>query len=112
MIVLIDGLVGVEYRVFFTHVQTGGHKSSKLSNPATEEPLVRLTECKILEKVDGKEDLCFVSIGYSRCHPDDNFDKETGRQLSLKKALIDGDFTKETRKQFWDVYRNWGKERF
>ena len=56
--------------------------------------------------------LGYVSVGYARCHPNDNFEKELGRQMSLKKALEDGDFTKEARTSFWDVYRNWGKERF
>jgi len=113
MIVTIEGQVGVEYRVFFTHVNDGGqHKVSKLSKPIEYTPPVRHTECKILEKHDDREDLVFSSIGYARCHPDDNFCKETGRQLSLKKALEDGQFTKESRKQFWDVYKTWGKERF
>jgi hypothetical protein len=30
----------------------------------------------------------------------------------LKKALEDGEFTKEARTHFWNEYRNWGKQRF
>ncbi len=106
MRVEIPGLVGTAFSVKFTHVQ----------DEAQDKTPIRHTECKILEK--DSEDLSpdaklgFVSIGYARCHPNDNFSKETGRQMSLKKALDDGDFTKEARTVFWDNYKNWGKERF
>ncbi len=99
-----------EYIVKFTHTQTGGKRVTKLS--VHDEPLIRHTECKILTPIEGKEMPGFVSIGYAKCHPKDNFNKETGRQLSLKKALEDGDFSKEERTEFWNAYRNWGTKRF
>ena len=116
MIVVLEGLVGVEFVVKFVHINEGNEstKVSMLPNKIQEEatPLKRHTECKILERVEGKEDLGFISIGYAKCHPNDNFNKEIGRQQSLKKALEDGEFTKEAREQFWNAYRNWGKNRF
>lgn len=102
MRITIPGLMGHAYHVKFTHIQEDMHTDSP----------VRHTECKILESEEDKEELGFVSIGYSRCHPKDNFNKEIGRQLSLKKALEDGKFTKESREIFWENYRNWGKKRF
>jgi hypothetical protein len=102
MRVLLPGLVGLAYIVKFLHIQ---------ENLDSENP-VRHTQCKILQAEEGKEDLGYISIGYSRCHPNDNFNKEIGRQLALKKALEDGEFTKEARTHFWNEYRNWGKQRF
>lgn len=105
MKVIIGGLI---YLVRFTHVQTGG----EILKNGESTPLVRHTECKILQELEEGEQPGFISIGYARCHPKDNFSKELGRQYSLKKALEDGDFTKESRAIFWEEYRNWGKSRF
>lgn len=99
------------YLVKFNHVQEGINVSkSKLSKREEKIDLlpVRHTECKILLEQEDKDIPGFVGIGYSRCHPNDNFNKETGRQLSLKKALEDGEFDKDTRTIFWDNYRSWG----
>lgn len=108
MRVVIPGLIGIAFLAKFTHVQK--EDTPKLSSDGAISE--RFTECKILQQEEGKEELGFISIGYARCHPKDNFSKEKGRQISLAKALEDGDFTKEIRTIFWDEYRNWGKERF
>lgn len=102
-----------KYMVQFTHVQKGGKViQRKLSgSPIEETPLERHTRCKILLD-QNTEDLGFISIGYARCHPNDNFNKEKGRQFSLNKALDDTSFSKEERTIFWNAYRNWGKKRF
>jgi len=93
----------VKYLIKFNHTQEGDKEES---------PLIRHTECKILVD-NGGEVPAFSGIGYSRCHPKDNFCKETGRQLSLKKALEDAEFSKEDRKTVWENYRTWGdKTRF
>jgi hypothetical protein len=64
------------------------------------------TKCSIERDTD------FVSAGYAKCHPNDNFNSETGRQIALKNALEDGNLPKEDRTIFWETYRNWGKVRF
>lgn len=46
------------------------------------------------------------------CNPKDNFEKEVGRQLSLKRALEHCGFSKPIRKIFWNAYKVWGKVRF
>lgn len=98
-----------QYSVRFRHTQEGGPaKFSKLGKVREEEPLVRNTECKILQPIEGQEIPGFISIGYARCHPNDNFSKEKGRQYSLKKSLEDGNFTKEQRAIFWEEYRTYG----
>lgn len=106
MIVVIDNQ---EYMVHFTHVNEEAVTSRKLTNYGQElAPAKRHTECKILvpSEVEG-EMPGFISIGYAKCHPKDNFNKEKGRQLSLSKALEDAEFDKETRTAFWNAYRNW-----
>ncbi len=43
--------------------------------------------------------------GCSRLHPNDNYCKETGRKLSLARALQASGFAREERKLFWAAYR-------
>ena len=42
----------------------------------------------------------------------ENFNKEIGRQLSLKRALHQIGFSKGIRQIFWNAYKVWGKTRF
>lgn len=49
-------------------------------------------------------------LGYAICHPNDNFCKETGRRVALKRGLEV--FNKQQRTEVWDQYRIWGKQRF
>lgn len=111
---MIVNLNDKTYLVQFTHINEQKQKVSKLSSGTKGgyKPLVRHTECKILTPIEDAEMPGFISIGYAKCHPNDNFNKEKGRQLSLKKALEDSEFSKEERKVFWMHYKNWGKERF
>lgn len=110
MKVVIDNNV---YLVKYVHIQTGGpQRVSKLTPQREVEPLKRHTECKVLQVIEGKDMPAFVGIGYAKCHPNDNFDKEKGRQLSLKQALKDANFDKSERAIFWEEYRTWGTERF
>lgn len=44
-------------------------------------------------------------IGVAVISPGDNFCKETGRRLSLKRAMMDAGLDKETRTQIWEAYR-------
>ena len=60
--------------------------------------LTRETYCRILDDFDA-----VVSFGYSACSPQDQFNKNIGRKLSLARAL-DGIFTREERQLFWDAY--------
>lgn len=59
------------------------------------------TECMILERVD-EQLFEVVGKGIAKCSKRDNFCKATGRKISFVRAL--GEFTKEQRKIFWEVY--------
>ncbi len=45
-----------------------------------------------------------VITGISRCSKRDNFEKEVGRKLALKRALESSPFNKEERSAIWEVY--------
>lgn len=64
------------------------------------------TQCTITKNAE------FLGTGYAKCHPNDNFDAEIGRQIALKNATTDASLTKPERKILWEFYRVWGKTRF
>jgi hypothetical protein len=74
----------LDYEVNFTHYYDGK---------------VRVTRCIILDTISGKE-----TTGESRCNPVDQFVRNTGRKLSLAKALKEYGLPVEIRKLFWDEY--------
>lgn len=65
------------------------------------------THCEIVADDDS-----IKSTGIATKNPKDNFNKEIGRQLALRRALIYSYFDKELRTIFWNTYKNWGKEKF
>lgn len=60
-----------------------------------------VTICSIL-----KEDDSFVGAGNACLHDHDHFCKETGRKLSLARALKTANLPKEERTVVWEIYRN------
>lgn len=56
------------------------------------------TDCSIMVQ-EAKEHLY---SGTARCSKKDNFCRETGRKISLARAMKD--FNKELRKQIWEAY--------
>jgi hypothetical protein len=48
----------------------------------------------------------FNGGGVAECTIHDNFCKETGRKLSLARAMKNANFPKEERKVIWEIYRN------
>lgn len=61
------------------------------------------TYCVLLNKSG-----LFLSDGESICSPKDNFCKDTGRKLSLSRAmgnLPEDRMSKEERKEVWEAYR-------
>jgi hypothetical protein len=60
----------------------------------------RICECKIFLK-DNKE---MEEKGYAICSLKDRYIKNTGRKVSLTKALKKYGFIKNERKMFWDKY--------
>lgn len=63
----------------------------------------RATKCEIfVEESDGGRTL--VTDGLAICSPFDHFCKETGRKVSLTKALQKAFAHRETRKVFWEEY--------
>ncbi len=65
-----------------------------------------VTTCKLFFlNEDGSIDQIADSCrGYSYCHASDQFNKETGRKVSLERALDDGRFTREERREVWQNY--------
>lgn len=58
------------------------------------------TDCKIQNiNSDG-----WVRWGATSLHPKDNYCRNTGRKMSLARAMREGKFTKDDRKLFWDKY--------
>jgi hypothetical protein len=47
-----------------------------------------------------------IGTGESSCHHRDHFCKETGRKLSLARAMKNANLPKEERKVIWEIYRN------
>jgi len=47
-----------------------------------------------------------VHTGIARCSKEDSFCRDTGRKVSLSKALQSSDLTKRQRKNVWEDYRN------
>ena len=60
-----------------------------------------VTFCDI---IDNKDRL--VAEGRANCFYKDHFCKETGRKLSLARAMKSADLPKEERKVIWELYRN------
>lgn len=61
----------------------------------------RATTCRVFNE-EGEQ----VTYGVANVHPHDNFCKETGRQIALKRAVET--WEKEYRTQVWEEYRTWG----
>lgn len=61
----------------------------------------RTTRCIIQKRGD---DISF--IGVAECSINDMFVKETGRKLSLARALKETDLSKEERRTIWETYLN------
>ena len=58
------------------------------------------THCYVRE-VD-KDKMPVVAMGWSRCRPDEQYNKHIGRKVSLAHALKD--YNTNFRKKFWDSY--------
>ena len=65
----------------------------------------RETECRVLRIVKEEpfqtDDVC---TGVSTCGPLDQFEKETGRKISLTRALRGSDIDKDLRTAIWKAY--------
>jgi hypothetical protein len=49
-----------------------------------------------------------MADGVAECRRSDNFNRATGRKLSLEHALKEAGFDRETRKQIWQEYKDSG----
>lgn len=94
---------GKEVAIKFYHNNHALPKGEKLPKEGFE--YERGTTCIIFD-VKGDE----ISSGSANVHPRDNFSKETGRKISLTRAIKN--FNAEARTQIWNEYRNWGKNRW
>lgn len=61
----------------------------------------KICECFIVNTSDES----IFGVGYSYCHPKDNYVKETGRKMSMNEALLQM-FDKVDRDVFWKSYFN------
>jgi hypothetical protein len=59
------------------------------------------TFCKICNMEDR-----IIGAGYAICAKGDCFCKETGRKISLARAMKQANLPKEERKVLWEIYRN------
>lgn len=75
--------------------------------------LIRHSRCEILEVKPGEEkmrtdELSILASATVRCHPKDNFCKETGRKMALKAAIkvLHPPLKQDERAWIWDCYLN------
>ena len=45
-----------------------------------------------------------IAAGYASCSDEDNFSRETGRKVSMSRALLHAGFPKEVRQEIWNKY--------
>lgn len=83
------------YRISFEYLRTAPTKVCKKGHPIG-------VACAV--EVDSIED---VYIGYSYCHPKDQFNKITGRKMALTRAIED--LPREERREIWEVYHGSGR---
>ena len=63
-----------------------------------------VTTCDIhYEKEDNVRTYC--GVGVAGCSWDDNFCRDTGRKISLKRALRDAGISSSLRRKIWEEYR-------
>lgn len=81
---------GKQYRVNFAHLKYDDGE--------------RVTVCSFGLPVAKGELPKVLATGVARCSKHDNFNKATGRKLSLTRALNGVEFTKSQRTQVWNQY--------
>ncbi len=59
------------------------------------------TFCELLDATTGNQ----LVMAYSLCAPGDTFCKDTGRKLSLARAMKNANLAKEERTVIWELYR-------
>lgn len=59
----------------------------------------RITECNMIEDEDYEKP---VSVGYAWCCPEDQFNRNIGRKLSMSRTIKD--LPVETRTAIWEAY--------
>ena len=52
-----------------------------------------------------------IAYSFVGCYYKDNFCKDTGRKLSLARAMANANLKKEERKVIWEAYRNMTKKK-
>lgn len=101
---------GRNYSFKFYHENPATH-TTRLNKIGEEIPVrivpapERATTCVVFNE-NGDE----VTRGTANVHPDDNFCKEKGRQIAIKRAIFSWDLPYKT--QVWSEYRTWGKTRW
>lgn len=79
-------------------------KYSEVENLETSK-ISRITTCKIVD--DSIQGSPFtVATATSKCHENDRFVKESGRKLSLARAIKALNLPKSERKIIWETYLN------
>ena len=63
------------------------------------------TAC-VLSRIMDDQSEEVLRLGGAYCSKNDTFCKDTGRKLSLLRAMKKADIPKEERKVIWEVYRN------
>lgn len=92
-------LNGKDYSFKFFHTNKTDAQS-KLSKTSPEAP-IRATTCMVFDE----QGEC-VSKGTANVHPKDNFCKEKGRKISLRRSMKT--WEKSFRSEVWESYRTWG----
>ncbi len=91
----------VEYRIIFWHYTT----PVAIMPVVGKQDHIKVTRCAIVHAGEQfSDEKNWLTIGYAHCHPSDNYSKETGRKLSLARAIKD--LQKQHRRTIWQAYLN------
>lgn len=100
---------GIEVGIIFRHFHGKAFVRGK-------EQMAQMTRCSIFELAEPgeKTEPKLITFGVAKCSDRDQFNKETGRKISLTRALLQGTHflsestleRKEDRGTIWAYYRN------
>jgi hypothetical protein len=91
------------YWVRFTHRETGNDEFISHETACA----IYLNETAYKNSADGYWKFAFAD-GLADCKRGDNFNKATGRNIALDRALHNAGFDRETRKLIWKAYKKTG----
>jgi hypothetical protein len=97
---------GRSYTLVFAHYHRNAGGDIRVFLPLSGKAVPRaVTYCTIVDdELTTERETAVIGRGRAIVHPNDNFNKETGRKLSLRRALKDAGFSHSERTVIWLQY--------